>query len=81
MYVFLCSIIQLKINTNSNKLSAQMKLDISFILDLFEIEMDIFADLFEFAGNEDMRINHSIRHVSDLEFESNMRRVCNVDTW
>ena len=80
MYVFLCSVIQLKINTNSNKLSAQMKLDISFILDLFEIEMDIFADLFEFAGNEDMRINHSIRHVSDLEFESNMRRVCNVDT-
>ena len=80
MYVFLCSIIQLKINTNSNKLSAQMKLDISFILDLFEIEMDIFADLFEFAGNEDMRINHSIRHVSDLEFESNMRRVCNVYT-
>ena len=80
MYVFLCSVIQLKINTNFNKLSAQMKLDISFILDLFEIEMDIFADLFEFAGNEDMRINHSIRHVSDLEFESNMRRVCNVDT-
>ena len=80
MYVYLCSIIQLKINTNSNKLSVQMKLDISFILDLFEIEMDIFADLFEFAGNEDMRINHSIRHVSDLEFESNMRRVCNVDT-
>ena len=80
MYVFLCSIIQLEINTNSNKLSVKMQLDISFILDLFEIEMDIFADLFEIAGNEEMRINHSIRHVSDLEFESNMRRVCNVDT-